>query len=290
MSDIPGTSKESTRVRSARARKRLRSDEVDDILAHIDDEVDFDSDDGDDMDWEDLPSSSSSDEDSIQEMEVEASDEGVGPSTSSAPLHQLEDPSGEVPAANWSTDCSSLKEIRTTPPENRLLVSPPNSPIGYLDLFLNNDYLSKIVDCTNNYADKIKSMTQQSRARIFAWKPLTVEELKTFIGLIYHTGTAKMNRIVDYWKVHRLYKSVFPQYMSRNRFQLILRCLHFSDDVSNTNRMGKCQMCIDNFNSTMNSIYYPSKNLSLDESMVLWRGRLIFRQYIHKGKAPQVWN
>ncbi|KAF0752657.1 piggyBac transposable element-derived protein 4-like [Aphis craccivora] len=30
----------------------------------------------------------------------------------------------------------------------------------------------------------------------------------------------------------------------------------------------------------MNEIYEPSKNLSIDESMVLWRGRLIFRQYI----------
>jgi len=25
--------------------------------------------------------------------------------------------------------------------------------------------------------------------------------------------------------------------------------------------------------------YYPGKNLSIDESMILWRGRLIFRQY-----------
>ncbi|XP_015375053.1 PREDICTED: piggyBac transposable element-derived protein 4-like [Diuraphis noxia] len=30
----------------------------------------------------------------------------------------------------------------------------------------------------------------------------------------------------------------------------------------------------------MNAIYYPKKELSLDESMVLWRGRLVFRQYI----------
>lgn len=30
----------------------------------------------------------------------------------------------------------------------------------------------------------------------------------------------------------------------------------------------------------MRELYYPDKNLSLDESMVLWRGRLLFRQYI----------
>lgn len=34
----------------------------------------------------------------------------------------------------------------------------------------------------------------------------------------------------------------------------------------------------------MNMIYYPDKELSLDEAMVLWRGRLLIRQYI-KGKC-----
>jgi hypothetical protein len=33
----------------------------------------------------------------------------------------------------------------------------------------------------------------------------------------------------------------------------------------------------------MNECYYPSRELSIDEFMVLWRGRLRFRQYI-KGK------
>lgn len=30
----------------------------------------------------------------------------------------------------------------------------------------------------------------------------------------------------------------------------------------------------------MEEVYEPSKNLSIDESMVLWRGRLVFRQYV----------
>lgn len=34
------------------------------------------------------------------------------------------------------------------------------------------------------------------------------------------------------------------------------------------------------FNEKMANIYYPGKNLCIDESMVLWRGRLLFRQYI----------
>ncbi|CAK1585220.1 unnamed protein product [Parnassius mnemosyne] len=36
----------------------------------------------------------------------------------------------------------------------------------------------------------------------------------------------------------------------------------------------------------MGEIYFPSKNLAIDESMVLFRGRLIFRQYLKGKKHP----
>lgn len=38
----------------------------------------------------------------------------------------------------------------------------------------------------------------------------------------------------------------------------------------------------------MVEVYQPSKQLSLDESMVLWRGRLVFRQYI-KNKRNKIY-
>jgi len=72
--------------------------------------------------------------------------------------------------------------------------------------------------------------------------------------------------------------------MSRNRFLLILRALHFGHFVENANdRLFRIQPILNYFNNKIDEIYYPGKNLSIDESMILWRGRLVFRQYI-KGK------
>ncbi|KAJ8936754.1 hypothetical protein NQ314_012174 [Rhamnusium bicolor] len=73
--------------------------------------------------------------------------------------------------------------------------------------------------------------------------------------------------------------------MSGDRFMLIMRCLHFngnplSGEPIPAERLFKIRPVIDYFNSKMIQIYYPDKNLSFDESMVLWRGRLVFRQYI----------
>lgn len=39
----------------------------------------------------------------------------------------------------------------------------------------------------------------------------------------------------------------------------------------------------------MDKVYYPGRELSLDECMVLWRGRLAFHQDI-KNKKKQVWH
>ncbi|KAK9754487.1 Transposase IS4 [Popillia japonica] len=67
------------------------------------------------------------------------------------------------------------------------------------------------------------------------------------------------------------------------------RCLHFSKnpergDLGYGDRLSKIRWLQDFFNQRIDEIYYPNKNLSLDESMVLWRGRLIFRQYIKNKK------
>lgn len=98
-------------------------------------------------------------------------------------------------------------------------------------------------------------------------------------------GTVRVNRFNDYWNtsIHFNFGIVRDQ-MSRDRFLLILRCIHFSDnaDRTNTDRLKKIRMLIDSFNTKMATVYYPSRELSIEGS-VLWRGRLLFRQYI-RGK------
>lgn len=64
-------------------------------------------------------------------------------------------------------------------------------------------------------------------SRMKEWRPIDVEELKTFIGLAIHMGTIHYNRISDYWKTHYLFKNnIFRKYMSRNKFLNIMRALN----------------------------------------------------------------
>ena len=70
--------------------------------------------------------------------------------------------------------------------------------------------------------------------------------------------------------------------MSRNRYQDILKFRHFADNENphHSGRLYKIQPILDYFDAKMRSTYIPNSDLSLEESMILWRGRLMFRQYI----------
>ncbi|KAJ8971739.1 hypothetical protein NQ314_000552 [Rhamnusium bicolor] len=144
---------------------------------------------------------------------------------------------------------------------DELLVSVPgNTPMVFVNLLVSDQFFELVVAETNTYAQR------------------SLEKRKS---LLMHIGTISLNRMQDYWKTDHLFKiSCFSDQMSHDRFLPIFRCLHFArnpteDEPRPDDRLYKIRSLIDYFNNTMLRIYYPGKNLSLDESMVLWRGRLL---------------
>lgn len=70
--------------------------------------------------------------------------------------------------------------------------------------------------------------------------------------------------------------------MSRNRFYQILRYLRFSNNENVPDNVGllfKVQKIIDYFSERLKNMYKPSQNISLDEGMIPWCGRLNFHVY-----------
>ena len=70
--------------------------------------------------------------------------------------------------------------------------------------------------------------------------------------------------------------------MSRNRFQLIQRYLHFNNNNAagtNEDRFYKIRTILDIVVNSFRSNYIPDREISLDEGMLGWQGRLRFRVY-----------
>lgn len=96
-------------------------------------------------------------------------------------------------------------------------------------LVIDDDLLNLIVRETNANAVRVGAADNVKRnLRINNWKVLTKEELMTFLGLLLHTGTIRLNRICDYWKRHYLFNiQCFGQFMSLNRLiDITMPALH----------------------------------------------------------------
>ena len=102
-----------------------------------------------------------------------------------------------------------------------------------------------------------------------------------FLGIL-HMGCVKLPTFEHEWSTNILYRfPIFSKVMPRNRFQLIIRFWDFVDNnTAGPGHLRKIVPIVEHLNNTMNTIYIPDKDLSIDESMMLWRGRLVFRQYI----------
>lgn len=74
----------------------------------------------------------------------------------------------------------------------------------------------------------------------------------------------------------------FSQVLSHDRYLAILSNLHFCDNenVDQNDRLFKIRLIIDHFRQKFKDSLYPFENLAIDESLILFKGRLSFRQYI----------
>lgn len=200
----------------------------------------------------------------------------------------------KLPVHVWSS-------IREPPPKFEFKQTPglklPNemceSPSQFIDLFLNDTFMDLLVLETNRYAGAVieaKAAKGELKrcSRLKAWTDTNKAEMKIFLGLFLHMGALSLPSIPHYWCENELYKTSFwRDRMSRNRFQLILRFLHFADNSQqNDDRLYKINPVLHHFNNTMERIYTAKRELCIDESMVLWRGRLLFRQYMKDKRHP----
>ncbi|KAG8239478.1 hypothetical protein J437_LFUL018986 [Ladona fulva] len=131
------------------------------------------------------------------------------------------------------------------------------------------------------------------KSHIAVWKTLEKCEFQVWLGLLFHVGHIQINCHESYWRTDPLYSiPIFAEKMSRNRFLLIMQALHFAENPLENqqepaDRLFKNSYADQHFSlllfKIMRDVEYPNKNLSLDESMVLWQC-LIFPQYIQGKK------
>ena len=167
----------------------------------------------------------------------------------------------------------------------------------YFKLYLTREIIQKIVQETNRYAEQYLRANDSNIRRtslVKNWKPTTGDEIQTFLGLCILMGLIYKPRIWMYWSTDVFYSTpLFSQVMSRERFQFILRFLHFQNNEDpNHNpqdpardRLFKIRPMLDMFHQRLKTVYKPPEHIAVDESLVLFKGRVLFKQYIKSKRA-----
>jgi hypothetical protein len=94
----------------------------------------------------------------------------------------------------------------------------------------------------------------------------------------------RLERQHDYWyRLRQLHTRFYGETMAHDRFLHILRFLHFADysqrpeQDEEHDRLWKLQTVFDTLILAYVKLYNPSENLAVDEVIVKFKGRGIFR-------------
>ena len=111
--------------------------------------------------------------------------------------------------------------------------------------------------------------------------------MKAFVGIQIVMGLSPKNEIEDYWETWWLSQTKFSEIMPRNRFELLTSFLHFEDNTASRPKRGedgfdflwKVKRMMNMCEARHQEVLCPSKNLSIDESIIAFKGRVAIRQY-----------
>lgn len=187
-----------------------------------------------------------------------------------------------LPAGNKETKFKWLKkgDSAAVPvfPESNFNDCREVPPHELFERFYDDELLQHICDCTVRYSV------------LHLGKPITidVDELRAFIGILLVTGYNTVSSYRAYWNNgDDLRNEMIYKTMRRNRFEEILRALHFEPDLhapeNNKDKLWKLRPIMDHLKANFLKNFHPTRNLSYDESMIAYYGKHGCKQFI-KGK------
>lgn len=162
------------------------------------------------------------------------------------------------------------------------------SPMEAWNIFFTDDMLQSIVIFTNCEIDRIKENYSRERNA----NSTNITEMKALIGLLFLAGLLKSSHLntENLWSRDGTGIEIFPCVMSQQRFKFLLRCLRFDDksdreERKKVDRLAPIREIFDIFVQNCKNNYTVSEYCTIDESLVGFRGRCSFRQFIRSKPA-----
>jgi hypothetical protein len=165
-------------------------------------------------------------------------------------------------------------------------INKDSSPLGIFMLFF-HEIMQLLVEETNRYYRQYLQTVAKGSSPL---PDVTIPEMYLFLPIVLQMGHNQRDRLKDYWStLEQYFMAFYRNTMKRDIFLHFLRFLHFSDNKNepdktdeNYERLWKIRTIFDKLNDAYAKYYSPTKHLATDEITVLFKGRVVFKQYIPK--------
>ena len=163
------------------------------------------------------------------------------------------------------------------------------SPVDFFKLYFPDEAIELISNEANRYAEQFFDAPHDfdSHSRFHKWTDTTFEEISAMLVMKITMGICSKPSLPEYWSGFWLTRTDFPSVLSRNRFQLLQTFMHLNDNSNRVERgedgynpLFKVQTLLDITEPTYRQYFCPGQNLSTDESMIKFKGRIFMRQYM----------
>ena len=189
----------------------------------------------------------------------------------------------------------------STPPPNTPLLPPHNTSFGgqpymYIPGSITNldeeshpyDFFVQIWgDSTFKYLAERTNIYAAQKGTA-SWTDVSEEEMKLLVGIQLATGIVRLPSMQDYWSTNPLVG--IPGIvggMTRDRFRAILSCLHVNDNSAapargtpGYDRLYKVWPLLEAIIKNTPASYILHQEVSVNEAMVLFKGRSTLKQYM----------
>lgn len=177
------------------------------------------------------------------------------------------------PNRKWS------KKNKTTDIPNYCLSTGPVD-----ELFHGETATSVFLELLDGFLDRLVFQTNLYGTQRDKILNIKRHEMLNFIGINFFMGYHKLPSWKNYWSTcSDLGVNLISNTMPRNRFDLMLSNLHVQDNTlippNNTDKLFKLNPLIDYCTEKFSKSYYGTRELSIDESMIVFKGRSSMKQY-----------
>ncbi|XP_066965648.1 piggyBac transposable element-derived protein 4-like [Macrobrachium rosenbergii] len=156
--------------------------------------------------------------------------------------------------------------------------------MDYFLAFFDAPLMEMISEETNRYhSQKMRDVALGRTSMRKKWRDTFVSELYTFFALSLLMPHSYKGDINEYWSTDPLLRTeIFGKTMSRDRYLLLLRTLHFANNDSRDkdDKLSLIRPILSDLTRKFKLFFKPFRNLVIDESLILYKGRLRFKQYI----------